>query len=153
MSESGFTLPEALLQLVIFLLVMSSIPQIYTWYSKISESFLGTQTIAYELFLNEFRNDLLNVIEIGTPTNNSVEILVKNNESGGSGNNYYYRYNYRFSNKRISKSYDTSNGMNIMLTGLKKATFQLNDEKLTLNTEFKNHMRKERIIVVPQKEE
>ena len=57
MSESGFTLPEALLQLVIFLLVMSSIHQIYAWYSKISESFLGTQTIAYELFLNEFRND------------------------------------------------------------------------------------------------
>jgi len=150
LNEFGFTLPEALLQLVIFLLVMTSVPQIYSWYSKISESFLGTQTIAYELFLNEFRNDLLDVMEIETPTNNSVEILVKNNESGN--NNYYYRYNYRYSNKRISKLYDASNGMNIMLTGLKKATFHLEDGRLALKTEFKNHMRKERVIIVPQKD-
>lgn len=151
LSKSGFTIPEALLQLVIFLLVLSFIPQIYNWYSKISNSFLGTQTISYELFLNEFRDDLIEMDEITTPELNVVELKMFDRDN--TTNNQYFLYNYRYSNKRISKTYVGTNGMNIKLTGLKNATFQLANDKLLLKTEFKNHMRKERILVVPKKNE
>lgn len=148
--ESGFTIPEALLQLVIFLLVIIAIPQIYNWYSKISNSFLGTQNISYELFLNDFRDDLIEMDEISSPESNFVELKIQDLESAA---NNYYLYKYRYSNNRISKTYVTTNGMNIKLTGLKNAIFELSDQKLTLKTEFNNHERKERVLAIPKKNE
>lgn len=140
--EAGFTFIEAILQLVTFIIIMTTILLIFPWYEKTEESILATNGIEFEVFLSELRVDLLNATNVRVVGNTEFEIQ---REIAGDPEHFIF-VNYQCNNKMIKKSYVTK-GVDIKLTRVKNCEFVINDNKLTIVVYFINKLRKESSLV------
>lgn len=139
----GFSLVEALVQLVVFMVIISSLILIFPWYEKTDKVILATSSMEFEVFLSELRNDLMDasaVTVIG-----SAEIQIKKKSLNDLERFYYIHYQY--GNKRIKKTNISQRGTDIKLTHVKRCEFNIVDNKLVIEIQFTNNLRKERALV------
>ncbi|KGR78457.1 competence type IV pilus minor pilin ComGF [Ureibacillus manganicus] len=62
--ERGYTILEALYQLVVFLLFSQLIIIIFLWIQKQNDIYLTAEHTMWEIFINDFQNYLVNIKEI-----------------------------------------------------------------------------------------
>ncbi|MBQ0137708.1 MAG: ComGF family competence protein [Kurthia sp.] len=142
--NEGFTFVEALLQLITFMVIISSILLIFPWYEKTENSILATYSMEFEVFLSELKVDLMDASSVKVLSPSEMQILKIANEENPE--NHYY-INYRFGNKTVKKTRATNQGTNIKLTRVKAFEFKQIGDEIVVSVTFTNKLRKERSIV------
>lgn len=162
-SESGFTLLEALIALmlssVILLFLSSGIMQLNSInelvianaqsISSSKSKIKGSRQIEWHLFLNQLEGYLENT-QLIDYTSDSITVMEENLESNESINIKYGRSKTGYENFNRSKN----NGYNAMLTDIKNFNIVVDEQWLILSILFKNDEEyKGRIWVESWKEE
>lgn len=145
-NEAGFTIVESMLQLVVLMLIIGTLPLIFPWYIKTSETILATNSAEYEVFLSELRKDISDAYFVRTPSRTSIEILKHNPDS----ETHLYMTNYQMiNNQKISKSY-YGVGTNIKLTRVRRCDFRVEDNFLVVDITFNTNIRKVTRLAYPK---
>lgn len=125
-------------------MIVGSLILIFPWYEKSANSIMNTYAVENEVFLSEMRSELMDVTEV-TVLNENRLILLK--ESVQLDEKLYV-VEYVFQRKRIIKTYPLLGGLDIKLTRISKVKFKiLNEHQISIETQFDNHQKKERLLV------
>lgn len=146
-NQSGFTLLESLLQLLIFALVLTVTPFIFPWYEKTKALIFAKDKIQLEVFLDELRQDLQNT-QIVKPTglySNILELHYQDQQNEEKG----FIYEYRYANQRIFRTTQSYGGNDIRLTEVKRVVFSYEKPILTVKIDFKYSGSEVRQLVAP----
>ena len=137
MNEKGYTLLEALFQLVVFVLVMQLVVLVMLWYAEMKTTVLSDEQSKWELFVYDL-NSYFENISFFTIRQNQKRITFE------SGNTIH---NIDCYNKLIR---DQVNGGHVpMLIGINKCQFQYENNRVTVAVEFPSGIQKERTFYVP----
>lgn len=145
--QSGYTLLEALLQLLCLCMIAATIPLIIPWYEKTKEFMIGTNTAEFEVFLSEFRADLQKSEAIYVVNDQEIQ-LEQANETNPEKK---YLSTYRFSKNRIIKTYGLGDGTDIKLVAVTKVHFSLEKELFTIQCKMGNDTIRRRTFVLSLK--
>lgn len=138
LNSNGYTLLEALFQLVVLVLFAQFLVFIFVWISG-QNHFLANENVAWEVFINDFQQYLNNVEEISKLDRNGG-IAIKQTHSKNT---------YQISQSSDVVRLQINNTGNIpMLIGVKKSTFSISENDLTINVELQNGSVKERTFFV-----
>ncbi|WP_286923666.1 MULTISPECIES: competence type IV pilus minor pilin ComGF [Lysinibacillus] len=137
MNEKGYTLLEALFQLVVFVLVMQLVVLVMLWYAEMKTTVLTDEQSKWELFVYDL-NSYFENISFFTIRQNQKRITFE------SGNTIH---NIDCYNNLIR---DQVNGGHVpMLIGINKCQFQYENNRVTVAVEFPSGIQKERTFYVP----
>nr|WP_106779857.1 competence type IV pilus minor pilin ComGF [Lysinibacillus timonensis] len=138
-SAQGYTLPEALFQLVVFYLLAQLLIVIYFWLDKLNDSYFMNEEIAWEIFVNDFQNYLNNVVTIQvTGYNDKVELEYANSTR---------KIQIGQSKDIIRKQVDNVGNVP-MFIGIQNLKFELHNHELHMTVRFQNGRLKERTFFV-----
>lgn len=138
-NSHGYTLMEALFQIVVFVLFSHLLILIYLWISQMNSSLLNNEDVAWELFVQDVQKYLLNIEEITVSKRmDEIEIIQSNSTDRRQLDHYGDIIRLQTNNK----------GYIAMIIGIKKAQFELNGNFLTIEVEFQNGLIKERTFFV-----
>lgn len=138
-NSKGYTLIEALFQVVAFVLFCHLLILIYFWINQMNNSLLANEQVAWELFVQDVQKYLINIEEI-TVSNNLAEMELKQVDS--SERRQLDRYG------DIIRLRTNNKGYIAMIIGVRNAQFKLNGNVLTISVEFQNGLKKERTFLV-----
>ncbi|HWK23998.1 MAG TPA: competence type IV pilus minor pilin ComGF [Ureibacillus sp.] len=138
-NSKGYTLIEALFSFTVFILLSHILVFVYSWIQHLNTSFFTNEQVAWELFVQDVQQTLINVEKISlTSDSRTIEVTYQNSEE----------------TRKINRSNDTlrlitSNQGNIpLLIGVKNVWFEWSDYILTITVEFQNGLEKERRFFV-----
>jgi len=138
-NSKGYTLIEALFSFTVFILLSHILVFVYSWIQHLNTSFFTNEQVAWELFVQDVQQTLINVEKIFlTSDSRTIEVTYQNSEE----------------TRKINRSNDTlrlitSNQGNIpLLIGVKNVWFEWSDYILTITVEFQNGLEKERRFFV-----
>lgn len=135
---SGYTLVDALLQLMVLLLFSQLFTLFYPWYEESYRTFHQRQEIEWELFTYDFQSYLLDIKTIGIGSNANL-YLGKNNRS--------IAINRSSAVVRMQKE---GQGNEPMLMNVYEIQFFIDANRTTLTTKilFTNGLRKEKDFAI-----
>ena len=137
MTEKGYTLLEALLQLVVFALVCHFFIVIILWATTMRTTMMTDEQTKWELFVFEMHTYLADATSLNISGNQQRIILQ-------TSNTLHHFDCYR------NMIRDRVNGGHVpMLIGINSCQFQLNDHQLTIAVKFPSGLQKERTYYVP----
>lgn len=142
-SNKGFTFIESMFQLIVLLLFSQFFGFIYSWFHQI-DSNLNSQEATWEMFIFELQQYINDSSEVTLPNANSV-VHLENKQTGEV--TQISRYG-----DMIRKQVDDK-GHVPLLMGVKKVTFEKNENTLTISVQFTDGKTKERSFFVGHVEE
>lgn len=137
MNENGYTLLEALFQLIVFVLVCHLFLLVILWAANMKTTMLTDEQSKWELFVFDMNMHLANASSI-TIRRDQRRITLQ------ASNTLHHFDCYR------NMIREQVNGGHVpMLIGINKCQFDLNDNELTIAVEFPSGLKKERTYYVP----
>ncbi|QPQ35151.1 MULTISPECIES: competence type IV pilus minor pilin ComGF [unclassified Lysinibacillus] len=137
MNEKGYTLLEALFQLIVFVLVCHLFLLVILWAANMKTTMLTDEQSKWELFVFDMNMHLANASSI-TIRRDQRRITLQ------ASNTLHHFDCYR------NMIREQVNGGHVpMLIGINKCQFDLNDNELTIAVEFPSGLKKERTYYVP----
>jgi len=137
MNEKGYTLLEALFQLIVFVLVCHLFLLVILWAANMKTTMLTDKQSKWELFVFDMNMHLANASSI-TIRRDQRRITLQ------ASNTLHHFDCYR------NMIREQVNGGHVpMLIGINKCQFDLNDNELTIAVEFPSGLKKERTYYVP----
>ncbi|MEK5332319.1 competence type IV pilus minor pilin ComGF [Lysinibacillus sp. FSL W8-0992] len=138
MNEKGYTLLEALFQLIVFVLVCHVLILIILWAANMKATMMTDEQTKWELFVFEMNTYLTNATTPITIRRDQKRLTLK------TLNTLHHFDCYR------NMIRDQVNGGHVpMLIGINKCQFQFNNNELTIAVEFPSGLKKERTYYVP----
>ncbi len=137
--KNGYTLLEALYHLVVFILFSQFIILVFIWIQKQNDTYLTSEHLTWELFVNDFQNYLVNVKDIEvTGYEDKIEITyIDNTNSIQIGQ----------LNEVIRKQVRHVGNVP-MLIGIQNLKFDLQGNELKMIVRYPNGLVKERTFFV-----
>ncbi len=137
MNEKGYTLLEALFQLIVFVLVCHLFLLVILWAANMKTTMLTDEQSKWELFVFDMNMHLANA--------SSITIRRDQRRITLQASNILHHFDcYR------NMIREQVNGGHVpMLIGINKCQFDLNDNELTIAVEFPSGLKKERTYYVP----
>lgn len=145
-NNAGYTFLEAILSLMVFIMIFSSLLLFFPWYEKSANSIMNTYSVEYEVFLSELRAELMDVVQVKALNSSTLEL--KKQDFENETNHTYSEY--RYLSRRIVKTFVIAGGVDIKLTRLKGVQYKVKNNQIEMETDFANHTKKVRIIVYPK---
>ncbi|BDH62088.1 hypothetical protein MTP04_22180 [Lysinibacillus sp. PLM2] len=142
--SGGYTLLEALYQLVVFILLTQIIIFIFIWINKQNQTFMTDENIPWEIFVNDLKKYLTNIENI-TVENNDTRLNINYRDSSSS-------IQISPINNVIRKQVNHT-GHVPMLIGIKNLKFTLVENELTITVTLLNGEVKERSFFVQTRKE
>jgi len=143
LNQNGFTLLEALLHLVTFLMFMSFIGFFYSWINQLNISIFTKEHVSWEMFTYDFKNYFDNISEIAIDHGGTgIELTYVNSDD---------KVQINQSNEVLRKQVERK-GHVPMLVGVKNVEFNLEQGFVEIRVEFLNGLKKERTFFVPHTE-
>ncbi|MFJ7646472.1 competence type IV pilus minor pilin ComGF [Lysinibacillus sp. NPDC097279] len=137
MKEKGYTLLEALFQLIVFVLACHLLLLVILWAANMKTMMLTDEQSKWELFVFDMNMHLANASSI-TIRRDQRRITLQ------ASNTLHHFDCYR------NMIREQVNGGHVpMLIGINKCQFDLNDNELTIAVEFPSGLKKERTYYVP----
>ncbi|MBK3494011.1 ComGF family competence protein [Viridibacillus sp. YIM B01967] len=137
-NRSGYTLVDALLQLMVLLLFSQLFVLFYPWYEDTNRSFYQRQELEWELFTYDLQTYLVDVesVEIGL----SVSLHIVKDD----------RYLSIRNSNAVVRMQKEMQGNEAMLMNVYEIQFYFSDDRTTLTTKvlFKDGLRKEKDFVI-----
>lgn len=143
-NQTGYTLLEALLQLLCLCMIAATIPLIISWYEKTKEFMIGTNTAEFEVFMSEFRADLQKSEAIYVVNDQEIQL----EQANVANPEKKYFSTYRFSKNRIIKTYGLGDGTDIKLVAVTKVQFSLEKDLFTIQCKMGNDAIRGRTFVL-----
>lgn len=140
-NESGFTLLEAIMTMVIFCLILSVMPLMYLSYSAVEQTLSTEKDYEWNLFLIQFRNELYSADAWRVGSNQRI-FLEKNGMPIS-----YERYG------RVIRRKVRDTGHEIVLQNVGRLTFRRESSKLYMMVEFSDGTTEEAAFYLPFGEE
>ncbi|MEK3890747.1 competence type IV pilus minor pilin ComGF [Bacillus sp. FSL K6-3431] len=140
-NDSGFTLLESILSMLILMTIMTILPLIFYAFSAIDRSVNVEDDFEWNLFLIQFRNEVKNADRLIIYSN---RVFIDKPEQQSI---YYEQYGTSI-RRRVNNF-----GHEIVLQELKKAKFEKDEGALLLQVEFLNGTNEEARISIPVMEE
>lgn len=138
-SSQGYTLIEALFSITVFVLLSHIMLAVLIWIEQMNTTELSNNQVAWELFVNDIQQLVLNVREIKFSNDaKSMEIFYTNSSEV----------------KKINRSGDVlrlivnNQGNTPLLVGIQNAWFTWDDQYMTISVIFNNGIEKERRFFV-----
>lgn len=138
MNEKGYTLLEALFQLVVFVILSHIFILIMLWYAEMKSTVFAIEHTKWELFVNDVNKYFVDVM--------SFEVNDKNLEMTFETPDGVYSMEYY---QNIIRKKVNNLGHEPLLIGIKSGHFYYENEVLTIAVEFSNGIKKERTYYVP----
>ncbi|OEC03236.1 hypothetical protein GY31_02990 [Lysinibacillus sphaericus] len=137
MNDKGYTLLEALIQMVVFVLVCHVFILIILWALTIKTSIMTDEHSKWELFVFEMSTNLANATSLSVRQNQRTIMLQTANTW------QYFDCYHNMIRQRV-------NGGHVpMLVGINNCQFQMSGNELTIAVEFPSGLKKERTYFVP----
>lgn len=134
-NREGFTLLEALFQLLVFSLFVQFVFLLYFLIHQWNETFLADEQIQWEIFIQDFQQYLLNVDKIYVMNHSlyieSAEQTIKINKISD-----------------VLRLQINEQGYVPLLIGIRNAEFSLSDQLIAVKVEFLNGRSRERTLFV-----
>lgn len=140
--EDGFTFVEALLQLVLLVVFGQLLFLIFIEYQEMNDIKKKRLEADWEICVNDINQSLPYGKSKITVSQGGLSITVRTPDKV---------YNIQFLNKVLWKR--ENNGNETLLTGVKSANFELNDNRLLLKVKLEDGKERERIFIVEQHSE
>lgn len=138
MNEKGYTLLEALFQLVVFVILSQIFVLIMLWYAEMKSTVFAIEHTKWELFVNDVNKYFVDVM--------SFEVNEKNSKiTFETPDGLYSMESYQ----NIMRKQVKNLGHEPLLIGIKTGHFYYEHEELTIAVEFLNGIKKERTYYVP----
>ena len=138
-NNQGFTLLEALFSFTVFILLAHILLAVLFWIQQMNTTYFTNEEIAWELFVHDMQQTLLNVKEIKLSNDSkSMEVFHKDSNEV----------------KKINRSGDVlrlivnNQGNTPLLIGIQNAWFTWDGNYMTLSVIFNNGIEKERRFYV-----
>lgn len=138
MNEKGYTLLEALFQVVVFVILSHVFIFIMLWYSEMKSTVFAVEQTKWELFVYDVNTYFVDVVSFEVSGNNS-KITFEIPEGLYSIEQY----------QNIIRKQVKNLGHEPVLIGVKTCKFYYKNEELTIFVEFLNGIKKERTYYVP----
>lgn len=138
MNEKGYTLLEALFQVVVFVILSHVFILIMLWYSEMKSTVFAVEQTKWELFVYDVNTYFVDVVSFEVSGNNS-KITFEIPEGLYSIEQY----------QNIIRKQVKNLGHEPVLIGVKTCEFYYKNEELTIFVEFLNGIKKERTYYVP----
>ncbi|SOC27379.1 competence protein ComGF [Ureibacillus xyleni] len=140
LNSNGYTLIEALFNLIVFILFVHLLISIYSWLNQMDDALTTNEHVAWELFVNDFEQYLLNVkqIELSSIIEDTIFISYVDSQEIVLVSRYEDII-------RLQKSFE---GYVPLLTGIKEFSFNLYGNYLTISVVFQSGLVKEREFFV-----
>ncbi|MED3660743.1 competence type IV pilus minor pilin ComGF [Ureibacillus sp. FSL K6-8385] len=140
-NQKGFTLIEALLQLLVFGLFVQMVLAFYFLIQQWNQVFFTDEHIKWEMFIQDFQQYLTGVEELYTAGDSlyieeSPTKIIKVNKISD-----------------VIRLQINDRGYVPLLIGIRNAKFSVSDDRVTIKVEFLNGMEKERTLFVQYAEE
>ena len=138
-NSRGYTLIEALFSFIVFILLSQIMIVVLFWIQQMNTTYFTNEQIAWELFVNDMQQTLLNVKELKL-SNDSKSIEVS--------------YTNSIEVKKINRSGDVlrllvnNQGNTPLLIGIQNAWFNWDGQYMTISVIFNNGIEKERRFFV-----
>lgn len=143
LNQNGFTLLEALIHLVIFIMFTSFIILFYSWINQLNISIFTKEHVSWEMFTYDFKNYFNDISEIAIDEGGrGIDITYTNSDETIQINQ---------SNEVLRKQVERK-GHVPMLVGVKNVEFNLEPGIVEIRVEFLNGLKKERTFFVPHTE-
>lgn len=138
MNDKGYTMLEALFQLVVFAILAHIFVLIMLWSSEMKTTVLANEHTKWELFVNDLNMYFVDVTSFKVNATNS-KITFQ------TPNGLYSMERYQ----NIIRKQVANLGHEPLLIGIKNGQFYYDDEELRIVVEFPNGIIKERTYYVP----
>ncbi|PYF03488.1 competence type IV pilus minor pilin ComGF [Ureibacillus chungkukjangi] len=138
-SSQGYTLIEALFSITVFVLLSQIMLAVLIWIEQMNTTELSNNQVAWELFVNDLQQLVLNVREIKLSNDTKSMEIFYTNSSGV---------------KKINRSGDVlrlivnNQGNTPLLVGIQNAWFTWDGQYMTISVIFNNGIEKERRFFV-----
>lgn len=136
-NESGFTLPEAIMTMAIFCLILSFMPLMYLSYSAVERTISTEKDYEWNIFLIQFRSELYSADAWRVGSNQ--RIFLENNDIPIS----YERYG------KVVRRQVRDMGHEIVLQNVARLTFREESPKLYMMVEFADGTTEEAAFYLP----
>ncbi|MFJ7735460.1 competence type IV pilus minor pilin ComGF [Lysinibacillus sp. NPDC097287] len=141
MNERGYTLLEALFQLVVFVIFSHIFILIMLWFTEMKSTVLANEHTKWELFVYDMNMYFVDVTSFEVDETNS-KITFQTTDGLYSMERYH----------NIIRKQVSNFGHEPLLIGIKTCKFFYENEELRIVVEFPNGISKERTYYVPIKE-
>ena len=138
MNEKGYTLLEALLQLIVFVILSHFFILIMLWYSEMKSTVFAVEQTKWELFVYDMNTYFVDVKSFEVSQNNT-KITFEIPEGLYSIEQYQNTIRKQVNNL----------GHEPLLIGVESCLFYYKNEELTVAVKFLNGIKKERTYYVP----
>lgn len=138
MNEKGFTLLEALFQVVVFTVLSHIFILIMLWYAEMKSTMFAVEQSNWELFVFDINTYFVDVI--------SFEVYKDHGKITFETPRGLYSIEHY---QTIIRKQVNHLGHEPLLIGVKNCQFYLKNEELTIAVEFLNGIKKERTYYVP----
>lgn len=138
MNEKGYTLLEALFQLVVFVIFSHIFVLIMLWYTEMKSTVFALEQTKWELFVYDMNMYFVDVMSFEVDETNS-KITFETSDGLYSMERY----------QNIIRKQVKNLGHEPLLIGIKTGHFYYENEELTVVVEFPNGIKKERTYYVP----
>ena len=138
MNEKGYTLLEALFQLVVFVLLSHIFILIMLWFTEMKSTVLANEHTKWELFVYDMNMYFVDVTSFEVNSTNS-KITFQTPDGLYSMERY----------QNIIRKQVSNQGHEPLLIGIKTCQFYYENEELRIVVEFPNGISKERTYYVP----
>ena len=138
-NSQGYTLVEALFSFIVFILLAHILLAVLFWIQQMNTTYFKNEEIAWELFVHDMQQSLLNVKELKLSNDSkSLEVFYTNSSDI----------------KKINRSGDVlrlivnNQGNTPLLIGIQNAWFSWDGNYMTISVVFNNDIEKERRFFV-----